>query len=107
MKYLVVDRHTFHKAPPAEDRYAALQACDDYGEVSDPFKVYGSWVLATDDVNGYGVCEIDRPEHLWDIERKYPGTTIEWGNEYELFPLIDNDAFWDIEIEQAKREATL
>ena len=47
MKYLVVDRHTFHKAPLAEDRYAALQACDDYGEVSDPFKVYGSWVLAT------------------------------------------------------------
>ena len=107
MKYLIVDRHTFHKAPPAEDRFAALKACDDYGEISDPYKVYGSWVLATDHVNGYGIYDIDTPELLWDISRKYPGTTIEWGNEFEIYPVIDNDAYWEITIEQAKREKEL
>jgi hypothetical protein len=107
MKYLIIDRHTFHKAPSAGDRYATLKACDDYGEVSSPYKVHGSWVLATDHVNGYGVCEIDTPEQLWDIERKYPGTTIEWGNEFEIYPLIDNDDFWEISIEQAKQERDL
>ena len=94
MKYLIIDRHIFHKAPPAEDRYAALKACDDYGEISGPYKVYGSWVLATDDVNGYGVCEIDTPERLWDIERNYPGYEAEGGLEYELLSNVSGGDFY-------------
>ena len=104
MKYLAIDRHTFHKAPLAEDRYAALQACEAYGEIIHPYSERGGWVMTTDHVNGYSVYNVDTPEQLWDLSRKYPGTTIEWGNEFELFPLIDNDFYWEHLINAAREE---
>lgn len=103
MKYLAICRHTFHKAPPAEDRHAALQACEAYGEIAEPYLERGGWLMHADHVNGYTVYNVDSPEQLWDLVRKYPGSTIEWGNEWEIYPLIDNDFYWEHLIAEAKQ----